>query len=71
MNINRLNTVLFEDFEDFFYCLLYLDQDIKSKKDQYFYEYELNSHPFGWLLTIEIYSKKTMKPINYNGKNNN
>ncbi len=70
MQITRLNTVLFEDFEDLFNYLRIADEVLKSEKDKYFYEHLISSNPLGWLLTVEIYSKETMKPITFYGKDN-
>jgi len=57
------NTGFFgNDLERLLDFLKFVDSLVKIRKDKYFYTHNITADKYGFYLTIQIYSKITMKP---------
>jgi hypothetical protein len=68
MKLTRYNTQLFEDIEELLKFLNDLDIGLKELKAFYFYEHQITSSSAGWLLTVEIIDKLSLKAKNVYGE---
>lgn len=67
LTITPDNTLFFgDDFEELFYLLEYIDEEVKARKSLYYYHHLIWADKNGWYLTVQIYDKRTSNPINAN-----